>query len=251
MKKNKIMEKAVTFKNNIMLTIAAFYLICAIFYASLPSHNPAITGFTTFVGESGMDILIFISCILLYCKVCKKDRRLVAITGFAFFCEAFADGSYNLIQNMLNISNPSILMASSYEIPFLLFLSLETWLWWGLVSKSMAKKDKKIISIFTYTPFITSSFLAVAIFIYFADWKIKRFSSEGLYQLADIFVEATSFALLSTCLSISRNKSYSCIAIGFLIIIFSNYMIRLPVLSLATTQNNPFEFTWILGQLFI
>lgn len=244
------MERSSVFsKHNIILIMIPLYLFCAMLYATTPYYEPEVTGFTTFLGETGMDILICVFCLALYSKEQGEERRLLRITGWAFFCEAFADGFYNLIQNILNISNPSIFIASLYEIPLLFFLGLQTWLWWKLFAQTIAKKDKKIISI--YTPFIASSLLAITIFVYLADWKIQRFSSEGLYQLADILIEATGFTLASICLSISCNKSFSFIAVGFLVIVFANYMIRLPVLSLATMQNNPFEFLWIIGQLLI
>ncbi|MEO8400518.1 MAG: HAMP domain-containing sensor histidine kinase [Gammaproteobacteria bacterium] len=241
----------ITLKKNTVLILLICYLLCTISYAASPFSKPFAVGLTTFVGESGMDILIFALSLLGYRKADKKERRLLSVIATAFFCEIFADGFYNLIQNILNISNPSAVIASLYEIPLLAFLCLQASLWWRLFAEANVNMRKKRTPIHAYAPFITSSLLVIGIFVYFADWKIDRLSSEGLYQLADILVEAAGFALVSICLGTSKNKPLSCIAMGFLIIVFSNYMIRLPVLTLAAIQNSPFEFTWIGGQLLV
>ncbi len=238
-------------KKNVGIFILSLYLIFAISYAITPFSTPAVIGYTTLIGEAGMDILICILSIYLYYLSSSHRRKLFAIIAMAFFFEAFADGAYNFIQNILGICNPSIFVSSLYEVPLLLFLCLQGWFWWKLFSETNSDNEEKKMPLLTYAPFIISSLIIVAIFIYFADWKIDRLSGAGLYQFADILVEAVDFALVSICLGTSRNKALSCVAIGFLVIVCSNYMIRLPVVFLATTQNSPFEFTWIAGQLLV
>ncbi len=239
------------FKRNGLLLLLATYLLSAIAYAISPLSRPEVIGVITLVGEVGMDILIFILALQLYYAVSGRNRYLFGIIAFSYFCESFADGVYNLTQNVLNVSNPSLLLSSAFEIPFLSFLCLQAWVWWQLFSEanSNSKPDKKPMLV--YGSFIASLLLMIVTFVYFADWKIDRFSGEGLYQLADVLAEAAGFALVSIYLGTSRNKYFSCIAIGFLIIVCSNYMIRLPVISLGSKQNSPFEFTWILGQLLV
>ncbi len=246
------MERAtVMVKKNGVLVLLSLYLLCSISYAVSPFGNPTAIGWTTFMGEAGMDILICIFSLQIYNSTDGKRRLLFGVIAGAFFCEIFADGAYNLIQNVFGISNPSIVISSLYEIPFLSFLCLQVWVWWELFAEANADNKRKRMPLLTYSPFITSSLLVIAIFIYFADWKIGRFSGEGLYQLADILAEAAGFALVSICLGTSGNKALSCIAIGFLVIVCSNYMIRLPVVALATKQNSLYEFTWIAGQLLV
>jgi len=239
------------FKRNGALILPALYLFSALCYAVSSFANPAVIGLMTLIGETGMDILICTLSFRLFYIASSKRRKLFGIIATAFFSESFADGAYNLIQNVFNISNPTIFMASFFEIPFLIFLCLQAWIWWELFAEANAGNKSKGMPILAYAPFIVSSLLVIAIFVYFADWKIDRLSGEGLYQLADILAEAAGFALVSICLGTSGNKAFSSIAIGFLIIVCSNYMIRLPVVALATTQNSPFEFTWIVGQLLI
>lgn len=239
------------FKKNWGISTLSIYLILAISYAISPFSNPAVIGYTTLIGEAGIDILICIISIYLYYVSGNHRRRLFAMIATAFFFEAFADGAYNFIQNILGICNPSIFLSSLYEVPLLLFLCLQGWFWWELFFGTNTDKERKKIPLLTYVPFIISSLIIITIFIYSADWKINRLSSEGLYQFADIVIEAADFALVSICLVTSGNKNLSCIAIGFLIIVCSNYMIRLPVVALATAQNSPFEFTWITGQLLV
>ncbi len=239
------------FKKNGVLVLLSLYLFCVISYAVSPFGNPMTIGWTTFTGEAGMDILICIFSLQIYNRTDGKRRLLFGVIAGAFFCEIFADSAYNLIQNIFDISNPSTFISSLYEIPFLSFLCLQTWVWWELFAEANVDNKRKRMPLLAYSPFIASSLLVITIFIYFADWKIGRFSGEGLYQLADILAEAAGFALVSICLGTSGNKALSCIAIGFFVIVCSNYMIRLPVVALATTQNSPFEFTWIAGQLLV
>lgn len=234
------------------LNFIIFYLLCVIAYSISPFAIPSIIGTLTFVGETGMDILIFLIAFQLFNKSNKENRILFGLLGISFFFEAFADGCYNIVQNIYGISNPSILISSLYEVPLLLFLFLQTSVWY-IFFKEINKKNRHKLQThkFIYIPFIASSLLVIAIFLYFADWKIARTSAEGLYQLADVFIEALGFSLVSIFLGASKNKYISSIAIGFLIIVCANYMIRLPVVALATSQNSPYEFTWIIGQLFI
>lgn len=235
-------------KKNGALILITLYLLGAIAYALSPFSKPAVIGLTTFVGEAGMDVLICILAIRMYFITNNNRSRLFGIIAAAYFCECIADGAYNLLQNVLNISNPTTFIASFFEIPFLSFLCLQAWLWWELFSESNTNKRMPLLA---YAPFMVSALLVITIFIYFAGWKIDRLSGEGLYQLADIFAEAVGFALVSISLGTSSNKAFSSIAIGFLVIVCSNYMIRLPVVALATTQNSPYEFSWIAGQLLV
>lgn len=90
--------------------------------------------------------------------------------------------------------------------------------WYGLfkeINKKNSNKEKT--HKFIYIPFLVSSLLVIAIFLYFADWKIARISVEGLYQLTDVFIEALGFSLVSIFLGASKNKYISLVAIGFLI----------------------------------
>jgi signal transduction histidine kinase len=234
-----------------LLIFLSFYLVCAIGYAISPFSQPAIIGWTTFSGETGMDILICALSFQLYYKTSGKRRRLFGFIALSYLVESMADSIYNLLQNIWDVSNPSILVSSLFEIPFLSFLCLQTWIWWELFIESNTHGKIKKTPLLTYIPLIASSLFVMGIFLYFGGWKINRLSGEGLYQLADVFVEAINFALVSICLGASANKAISSVAIGFLIIVCSNYMIRLPVVALASIQNSPFEFTWIAGQLLI
>jgi signal transduction histidine kinase len=203
------------------------------------------------MGEAGMDILLGVLSLPLYDETSGKRRRLFGLTAISYFIESLADSLYNLFQNVFGISNPSLLISSLFEIPLLFFLCLQAWLWWELFQEANAKNRPQKASLLTHLPLIISSLFVFGVFLYFGGWKINRLSGEGLYQLADVLIEAANFVLVSLCLGTSANKAISSMAIGFLIIICSNYMIRLPVVALASVRNSPFEFTWMAGQLLI
>ena len=82
-----------------------------------------------------------------------------------------------------------------------------------------------------YLPNIVLSILLLIIFIFGIPWKIDYFSVVGLFQSLDTFIEASSFALATICLARSKNKVLHFIAIGYLIIISSDFVIRYYVVS--------------------
>jgi hypothetical protein len=100
-----------------ILHFILLYLICTVAYTISFFAMPSFVGMLTLIGETGMDILIFIIAYQLYNKWNNKNRVLFFLIGCSFLCEAFADGSYNIIQNVYGISNTTILISSFYEIP--------------------------------------------------------------------------------------------------------------------------------------
>jgi signal transduction histidine kinase len=225
-----------------LIILAQYFLITII-------QKPIYCGIFTFIGQTGFDLVIFICTLKLSFQSEGVKKQIFCLISLSFFCAFFADGIYNLILNILGITQLPIGIASLFEIPFLLFLLFQLAAWIKLFTTLNKKSSHR--SLLLYLPFMASAILMLSIFVFFINWKIEYFSIPGLFQLSDTLIESLSFALVAICLVTAINKEIVYIATGFLIVVSSDYLIRLAVVEQSILSNNIFDTTWIIGLAII
>lgn len=223
-------------------------LAIIIFYILKINTFDRYLGFLFLSLQVGLDLAITINVLSLSVMADNPKKLLLKIFGWSFFFAAIADGMYNYFVNIEGSINYTI-VSSIFEIPFLLFLFLQFVAWLLLFSKEYKELyDKRF---YLHIPFIISAVLIVAIFIGCIDWKINIFSLNGIYQVFDTVLESLCVALISLCLVTIRSRPLFYISLGFLIVISTDFLIRINVIEQTLTQNSLFEASWVIGLLLI
>lgn len=176
--------------------------------------------------------------------------------NFALFCVSFlllaiANASYNVVINILSITNYSGTVASLFKIPFTGFLVFQLLVWSIIFLKSKSAQNNQTFFI-SYLPIALIVLIIFTIFL-LANlvWKVQVSSFFKLHCLLDAIFQVMGFVFALLCLATAANKQISFISTGFLIIIadcffaVSNHM-KQNLQPVAWTEN-----IWILGLLLI
>lgn len=202
-------------------------------------------GYLALIGQVGLDVTASFLTIWLYKR--SNNPKLKIIYGLfflSFISATLSDGVYHFVMNILNVQY-FINFNSFFEIPFLLFLIFQL-LAWAAIFFSKNQGDNKMS---LFLPYLSLSILIFLMFIFGIPWKINYLSLLGIYQLLDTVFEVAGFTLATACLARTQNIEVYSTAIGYLIIISSDILIRHNVVSGTIPVLNPFETTWILGLL--
>lgn len=204
-------------------------------------------GYWILIGQSGFDLIaMFITFRMYKNNKNNKDSVIYLLFSTSFFFAFLADSTYNFFLNIRGMNSYGILIDSIFDIPFILFLLLQS-IAWIIVSV----KNKTTLSISYYLPSIFISSIMLSIFIFIIPWKINHFSILGLYQSIDTILEAIGFAAAIVCLSRSKNIAIFNISIGYMLIISSDLMIRSGVIQNDVKLLSPLETTWTLGLILM
>jgi len=103
----------------------------------------------------------------------------------------------------------------------------------------------------TYTPYAIVSILMFTMFMFGIPWKIEHFSALGIFQAIDTTLEVIGFSLATICLARAKSQLIRFSAIGYLLIVSSDFVIRYHVVSGLIPYLSPLEATWVLGILLI
>jgi hypothetical protein len=146
--------------------------------------------------------------------------------------------------NIAGIINFPPLMETVFDLPFALALFTQAiaWIYIYLVLRQF--DTKKLI-----LPFIIAT-LAFTILFYFSPaWHVSKFSAEGLYNIIDTVIEAFLFVFLLLAIYHAENYHIKFIALGYLIVIVSDFMIRCLEVYNLLIPGTSLETTWVLGLL--
>ncbi len=236
----------------IFLSLIVFWVIYTILYGISKniSFLHGLTGYLAFVGETGLDVIcVIVSWHLV--KATKGNAKIFFTLLFiSFIFSALSDGAYNIILNIYGNYHFQPLIESIFDFPFLLFLILQlaAWFLMFLVVKNQEKPHFKAIF---YIPLIISCLTILFVFIFVPVWQIKYASTIGFYMLADTFVELLAFVFITICLGASINKNLLLMAIGFMLVIASDFIIRFSEVSRLLFPGSPLETIWVLGLIFM
>lgn len=204
-------------------------------------QDQIVTGSLSFIGEVGFDIICFVLAIIATLKSTRGKRAVLGLFAASFFFAIISDGTYNVILNILGIDIFHPLVESLFDIPFLLFLTLQL-LGWAIIFRGIERKN-----ILTNLPFIYSCFMIIAAFVLFPTWKINFLSVEGVFNLADTVLEAITFAFVINILFVAKDRRLLLLCFGYLILIASDFSIRFAEVGDHLFAGSTMEATWVLG----
>ena len=240
-------------KNKIVLItfLATFaWLLYAFIYCYLKNNvvTTKYAGYLSLIGETGLDILATLLVYQKYKSFLTREKNFFLILFFSFFVAVIADSIYNVVLNLFQFQYINPIIASLFEIPFAMFLFFQLLAWsWILFNNNeeYQKKNKK-----SYIPYGLVSLIIFIIFMFGIHWRINYFSIVGLFQVIDTFFEVMGFALATISLARSQTILIKYSAIGYLLIVSSDFIIRSNVVSGIVPYLSSFEATWILGLLY-
>src|SRR5207253_4953293 len=139
--------------------------------------------------------------------------------------------------------NPIIV--SLFDVPFALFLlfQLIAWGWILYSNREVPVKAGKS----SYISYAIVSMLMFVMFMFGIPWKIEYFSLLGLFQAVDTTLEVIGFALATICLARAKTQLIRFAAIGYLLVVSSDFIIRYHVVSGSIPYLSSLEATWVLG----
>ena len=234
------------FKEKTTRTILFIFLliIVSLIYNNLEKNGGAYLGVFTLLGESVFDLLIFAACLKLFLNGSKQIKGIFKYFSLSFLCAFFADFSYNLILNVLKITEFSSLRESIFDAPFLLFLLFQLIAWLKIV-RALKPRSTIDFKLFAAIPILMATIFIFFVFVFIPAWKIQAFSIPWTYQILDSLIEITTYAVLLICLGTSKNKAISLMSLGSLIVIASDFSIRYNQILNVLYPNSFFEITYI------
>ncbi len=221
------------------------FITASLFYKKLATDGEYL-GILTLLGESFLDLLIFTVSLKLFLNGSKQIKGIFKYFLLSFLCAFFADFSYNLILNILSISQFSGLLQSIFDVPFLLFLIFQLIAWLKIV-RMLELKLTIDFKLFAALPILMATIFIFFVFVFIPAWKIQIFSIPWTYQVIDSLIEIATYAVLLVCLGASKNKAISLMSLGSLIVIASDFSIRYNQILNVLYPNSFFEITWIFG----
>jgi len=237
---------------NAFIALSTFvaWVTYAVFYVYLRQQPETIifSGYLALVGEAGLDLVAASLAFWIWKKADQGVKPIYLILCISFILACISDATYNVMLNIKQISMPSIVSVSLFDIPFIGFLLCQIIVWGMIFINADDTKAKKWT---TYAPYIMTALLIFTIFTFGVTWRIKYFSVIGMYQMIDTVLEVIGFALAAFCLARSKLAFIKCLAAGYLVIIASDFIIRYSVVEQMVTPANFWEAAWVLGLLLV
>lgn len=238
-------------------TVLAIPLVLAVWVAytvsylflSKNTNTAVISGYLSLLGQAGLDIALVFLCLHVWREETGGMRKIYLFFMASFICAFLADTVYNVLLNIQQLSTITNFQDSLFDIPFIFFLFFQNCAW-GIIFFKRTTKWKPI-SFFNYIPYIIVAWIVFFGFVYGIHWKIQYFSILGIYQIVDTLLEVAGFLLAAFCLARAATHWLKYVAVGYLLIVATDFLIRYNVVEQLRLNFNPFETTWVLGLLFI
>ena len=233
------------------VVIAGVLLIWSLYssiyiYLKQSASTANIAAYLSLFGELSLDIVVAAYMLRLSRHAESTDAAgIFAVFALAFASAGIADGVYNLILNIYNFSYINPFIASLFDVPFAIFLFLQLVGWLKIFLA-----DKKVISgknNISLLPYIIISSMLFLMFMFVINWQIEYSSMIGLFQAVDTMLEVLGFALVTSCLARERSDFVCYSALGYLLIVSSDFIIRYHVVSGMIPYLSSLEMVWILG----
>jgi hypothetical protein len=234
---------------SIAITVWVFFTLFYIACQLSPALTP-VTGYLSLIGEAGLDLVCVILLIWLWFKIKYHtlDRWILGCFFLSFLSAFIADGSYNVILNIMSVNHFPPYLEMIFDIPFLLFLVFQA-IAWFLVALIMQHKNQKQMHFQAYIPVLIAGLFIFMAFIVLPNWQIHYSSPEGLFNIADTLVEIVLFMLAAQVLFTSKDRTLGFLTSGSLIIIASDLVIRFYEIENTLLPGSLAEAAWILGLL--
>lgn len=228
--------------------IATWFLYSVAYMYFKSDAQTTVSGIFSLVGESGLDFVIAALALMSWRGMAKGSLRNFFFLLFVAFAISFlSDGVYNYLLNIKQVSLTPF-VDTLFDIPFAIFLFFMMTAWAYLFS--MSEKGKKYKALH-YAPYFLSAAVIFSAFMFGIHWKINYFSTIGSYQVIDTVFEAIGFLFASFCLIRAKESWVRFLAVGYLLVMLADILIRYTVVVSSVQIVNPFECLWILGLAFV
>lgn len=231
--------------------LMAFWVVFVACYVILSkfSKTAAYAGYLALINEVGLDLVVVLLSFYLWKMIVGKERRIFAFFGLSFFLAAATDIGYNVIANILGVTQFTFAVDSIFDIPFLGALIFQLISWSLIFLKTQFIKNKSPILVFCLIAIIT--LIIFGVFVFGIPWESGTFSGVGFYIALDTFLQIFTFILLCLCMASAHDHHIRLISMGCLVITVSDYVVHYYILINGLAQNSILETMWVLGLLFI
>ena len=207
-----------------------------------------ITGYLALVGEAGLDLVCAALAFVIVRRTKAPNKWIFGCFLVSFISASIADGSYNIILNILGINQFSPFIETVFDLPFALFLLFQA-IGWFLIFNIIYHKNKPYLHGISMLPFIASGLIILLSFFLLPDWQVQLISMQGVYNITDTLLEVVAFPFVVIALFSAKDKRIALLASGFLIIIASDFIIRFAEVESMLLPGSILETTWVLGLL--
>ena len=228
-------------------TLSVWFVYSATYVAAIKFHHQILAGYLSFIGETGLDIIASAVAFALFLRSEGYIKVFFGLFSASFFISIFSDGIYNYLLNILQYPvTPSYDVL--WDVPFALFLVMQTGLWFFMFRSIGSDQGIRRMS---YFPYVMASLTMFSCYIIGVEWRIHYDSTLGMFHMVDTVSEVIGFVFASFCLVRSQERWINLLSVGYLLIIASDFIIRYSFIQETVIVVNPFEMTWVLGELFI
>ena len=242
------LRKGVKMKIKSILGMIFIWLIYCAFYYLLSHYFPQKLYFHWFQGiiETLLYIIAFAFSLILF-KL-KKFTAIIGLFSVSFFIGLIQTVIYNSYPFVLENASVSSQEFLAFQLPFILLLISQTLAWIAvLYSRPRVKRDFLVcIPVAALAALILFTFI-IASSLFSQEYRPLIWA----YQTSAISIELISFMVLTLCLCASNSPGLSLSAIGYLIIIATDFIMRVYLIAKQPVPYwQVYESFWVLGQWF-
>lgn len=180
----------------------------------------------------------------------KKTRQLFGLFALSIIYGFIANVIYQTLFNVLDVPKDSlsIMVLSSYNIPHISLIMLQSLVWLMLLQKIKLGKSNFIpLYLIVITAALCFSF---ALSFHSSSRNIMPFDWDGSYNLIELFLEITGFLSALICFIFAKNRGIFYLTLSFLLIMGTDIAINFGFFSKTFGASGMIETGWVLGVFF-
>lgn len=160
------------------------------------------------------------------------------------------DVIYHSLYSILQIPRTQVpvFWLSTYNILYLMCLFLQIGMWAGILSTLTPQERKTALFC---VPFTVIVLVVLMVYIFAAQWGPAHFTLINFYDGLDEILEWFGFVAATMCLLTAKNKWLTYLALGYLIIRSTGFMMDFRFFSQTYGSNSIVEALWVLGAIFM
>lgn len=233
-----------------LASLIGVWIIYAIIYGLFKSNGHVLAGGLVLSASIIVDVVMLTYAFWLWKNSESTAKYIFGLFALSFLCALGVNLFYHTLYDVLQLSRDqvSIYIISFYNVLYLGYLLLQLLAWTGALL-TLKSSGKKAFSL--YIPVAILVMVVLFIYISATSWHANLFSWIGLYDMLDKIFGLASFIAAVLCLATSKNKGFTYLALGFIVIMASGFFLDFKLLSQMYGTASFVENIWILGSMFM
>lgn len=225
------------------------WIVFMIIYTFSKSYGSIVSGGIMLFGNITLDILMFFYAFWLWKHSTLTAKLIFGLFALSFLFLLGTALFYHTLYDILQIPRAHVPLSVIffYNTLFSGYLVCQL-LAWIIALSAIKSPEKKSFSL--YIPVAIVTIVTFFIYIFAASWHANLFSWLGFYDIIQPIFEVSSFIAAALCLTVSKNKGITYLALGYLIIMSAEFFLAFNLFSQKYGIVSLAETFWILGFLF-